>query len=63
MVRLLRPLKPRKTIYKTDDNFIKRVKIWEASLPYKREYKPKGNSITQKYYYKCLLPYYINGIS
>ena len=46
-------------MYKTDNGLAARIAKSEASLPYKREYKLKGNLITQKYYCECLLPYYI----
>lgn len=62
VIRPPRPPKPRKTMYETDDAFTRRIDEWEASLPYEREYKPKGNSMTQKYYCKRLLPYYIDGV-
>lgn len=49
-------------MYKTDNGFTARIAKREASLPYKREYKLKGNLITQKYYCEHLLPYYIEAI-
>ncbi|KAL2041975.1 hypothetical protein N7G274_005163 [Stereocaulon virgatum] len=62
-VRPRRPTKPRKSKYETGKDFAQRIREWEASLPYKREYKPKGNSMTQKYYCERLLPYHIDAIS
>lgn len=35
---------------------------WEAKLPPQLEIKPKGNSITQEYYSKRLLPHYCEAI-
>lgn len=49
-------------MYESDDAFTRRIDEWEASLPHEREYKPKGNSMTQKYYCERLLPYYIDGV-
>ena len=36
---------------------------WEASLPYEKEVKVKGNSMTQKYYVERLLPIYIDAMN
>ena len=49
-------------MYESDEAFSARTAEWEASLPHEREYKPKGNSMTQKYYCRRLLPYYIDAI-
>ncbi|KAL2038036.1 hypothetical protein N7G274_009256 [Stereocaulon virgatum] len=62
-VRPRRRTKPRESKYETDKDFAQRIREWKASLQHKREYKPKGNSMTQKYYYERLLPYDIDAIS
>ena len=57
-----RPSKPRRLRYKLDKEFNTRILGQQALLPYKQEVKPKGNTITQKYYTKRLLPIYVNAI-
>ena len=57
-----RPSKPRKSRYETDDQFRQRLIDWEANLPHEVEIKPKGNSMTQKYYTERLLPVYIKAV-
>jgi transposase len=57
-----RPPKPRKTMYKSAEEFQYCLDKWDTSLPHKQEVKPKGNAITQKYYCKRLLPIYIKAI-
>lgn len=62
-IKLLKPPKPRKTIYDTKEQFDEKIVLWKASLPHNVDVKPKGNSIIQKYYTEKLLPEYINIIS
>lgn len=57
-----RPRKPQKRKVESIEDFDLRMKEWEALLPHEREIKPKGNSMTQKYYTERLLPVYINAI-
>jgi hypothetical protein len=57
-----RPPKPRRTMYEEEPQYLKRLAEWEALLPHKVDVKPKGNSMTQKYYVKRLLPVYIAAI-
>jgi transposase len=57
-----RPSKPRKSRYETNEQFEQRLIDWEATLPHAVEMKPKGNSMTQKYYTERLLPVYIRAI-
>lgn len=44
------------------EQFEQRLVDWEANLPHEVEMKPKGNSMTQKYYTERLLPIYIKVI-
>jgi DDE superfamily endonuclease len=57
-----RPSKPRKSRYEISEQFEQRLVDWEANLPHEVEMKPKGNSMTQKYYTERLLPIYIKVI-
>jgi len=57
-----RPPKPRKSKYQTEEEYKARVEEWEASLPHAVVVKPKGNSMTQKYYTERLLPVYAQAI-
>lgn len=49
-------------LYISRTTSFKNVYTWEASVPYKRESKPKGNAMTQKYYIERLLLVYIDVI-
>jgi transposase len=57
-----RPSRPRRSRYETEEQFQQRIVSWEANLPHEVETKPKGNSMTQKYYTERLLPVYIKAI-
>jgi hypothetical protein len=57
-----RPLKPRKTMYKSKEDFQGRIREWEASIGHEKEVKSRGNAMTQKYYTERLLPVYIEAI-
>ncbi len=60
-----RPKRPRKPIrrkYESEEEFLERIKVWDATAPHEVEVKVKGNSITQKYYCERLLPVYIEAI-
>ena len=57
-----RPPKPRKRMYEEPQEFDRRIAEWNALLPHKVSIKPKGNSMTQKYYTERLLPVYITTI-
>jgi hypothetical protein len=57
------PPKPRRRLKtETDKEYTKRLKEWKASKPYNVEIKVQGNTITQKYYIKNLLPMYVDAI-
>lgn len=58
-----RPPKPRKSKYESNEQYQARIEEWEASLPHEVIVKPKGNSITQKYYTERLLPVYSEAIN
>lgn len=58
-IQVKKPPKPRKSKYETTDEHRQRVTEWEASLPHDVEIKSKGNSMTQAYYTKRLLPSYV----
>ncbi|PQE09038.1 phosphoribosylformylglycinamidine cyclo-ligase protein [Rutstroemia sp. NJR-2017a BBW] len=57
-----RPRKPRKSRYETEEDWNKRLMEWEAQIGHEKVVKPKGNSMTQEYYVKRLLPHYIDAI-
>ena len=46
----------------TEDEYLQRVREWEAGKPHDIEVKVKGNAMTQKYYINRLLPIYIQAI-
>ena len=55
------PPKPRRRpTTESDDEYKQRVMDWEAGKPHPVEVKPKGNSMTQKYYTDNILPLYIS---
>ena len=54
--------RPRKSKYKEEDTFQQRLLEWQASEHHEVVIIPKGNSMTEKYYCKRILPYYINAI-
>jgi hypothetical protein len=59
----LRPPKPRRRPRtETQEQWEARLLEWEALLPHPVDVKPKGNSMTQKYYTEHLLPVYISAI-
>lgn len=61
-----RPPKPRTRMYESKEEYDQRIIEWEkeiATLPHDKEVKPKGNSMTQKYYTERLLPIYINTVN
>ncbi|KAF1812305.1 hypothetical protein P152DRAFT_397592 [Eremomyces bilateralis CBS 781.70] len=51
-----KPGKPRQKQTETDEQFSQRLQDWKAKLPHKVEVKQKGNSMTQEYYAKHILP-------
>jgi transposase len=51
--------RPRKWKYELQEDFNNRLREWEATIPPKKEVKPKGNAMTQEYYSQRLLPIYI----
>ncbi len=48
--------KPRRSRYQTEEKYQERVRDWESRKPHDPEIKPKGNSMTNKYYTEKLLP-------
>ncbi|KAH7370026.1 hypothetical protein BKA65DRAFT_531777 [Rhexocercosporidium sp. MPI-PUGE-AT-0058] len=58
VVQPLRPRKPRARKNESPEQWEARILEWEASKPHPVEVKPKGNSMTQKYYVDRLLPVY-----
>ena len=44
------------------EQYERELREWEAAKPKEMEVKPKGNSMTQKYYCEHILPQYIRGI-
>jgi hypothetical protein len=57
-----RPPKPRRSKYLPEEEYQARIIEWEAQIGHDKEVKPKGNSMTQKYYVECLLPGYIRDL-
>ena len=57
-----RRARPRKWKYELPEEFEVRVKEWEAKNPHELVIKPKGNTMTQKYYTERLLPTYITAV-
>jgi hypothetical protein len=62
IVKPKRPPKPRTRKYESPEEYQQRILEWEASIGHEAELKPKGNSMTQKYYTERLLPQYIEAI-
>jgi hypothetical protein len=54
--------RPRKSKYEDDAAFQRRIQEWQAEQPHQVVVKPKGNSMTQKYYVDNVLPHYIHAI-
>jgi hypothetical protein len=54
--------KPRTRKWELEEEYKKRVEVWEAELPHQVVVKPKGNAMTQKYYVERLLPIYCNTV-
>lgn len=61
-VKISKPVKPRRTMYETEEHFHQSIEEWEASLPHDVDVKPKGNSMTQRYYTEKILPVYAKAI-
>jgi len=57
-----RPPKPRRSKYETEEAYNQRVFQWELTLPHDVEVKPKGNSMTMKYYSEKILPICIQAV-
>ena len=49
-VHIERAGKPRKSKYESQANYENRLEMWDASQPCEVDIKPKGNSMTTKYY-------------
>jgi DDE superfamily endonuclease len=56
------PPKPRRSKYEDDNQWQKRLREFEASLPHDVEIKPKGNSMTQKFYVEKVLTEHVEHI-
>ena len=57
------PPKPRRRpTTESEEEYLTRVKEWEAIKPHKVEKKVAGNHMTQKYYIERLLPVYIDAV-
>ena len=54
--------KPRRSKYLQEEDYQKLVREWEARQPHEAEIKPKGNSMTNEYYTRIILPVYLNSI-
>jgi hypothetical protein len=52
----MKPTKPQRSKYKSDDEYQVRILEWEVSIGHEKEVRPKGNAMTQKYYYEHFLP-------
>jgi hypothetical protein len=62
ILRLCKPRKPRKSKYQTDEQYTQEVRDWEARQPHPVQIKPRGNSMTQKFYTENVLPHHIEHI-
>ena len=62
VIKPKRPRKPRRRKADSDESWEARSKEWEALLPHKAEVKPRGNTMTRKYYVERLLPVYVIAI-
>jgi hypothetical protein len=63
MEKPTKPRKPKKSKWESEDEFESRILEWKASIGHDKEVRPKGNSMTQKYYTERLLPLYITAIN
>ena len=61
-IQIKKPRKPRRTKAMTNEQYQQKVAEWEASLPHDVDIKSQGNSMTQAYYTKRLLPIYVEEI-
>ena len=52
VIKPKRPRKPRKSKYGSQESYEDKIKYWEASLPDEKEVQPKGNAMTQEYYFE-----------
>lgn len=59
---LLSPRKRHHRKNESKESYRERIKEWEALLPHEAEVKPKGNTMTQKYYVERLLLVYTSAI-
>lgn len=50
--------KPRRSKYESEQEWLKRIKDWEAKQPPDVQVEPQGNSMTQDYYVNTILPHY-----
>lgn len=57
-----RPRKPRRSKKDTDEEWEKKLALWQESLPHPVEVKPKGNSMTGAYYTQRILPGLITAV-
>ncbi len=57
-----KPRRPRKSSVQTQEEYEQDVREWEASQPPQVDIKPKGNSMTQKFYTENVLPHHIKHI-
>ena len=54
--------RPRQSKVESDEHYQKKLQEWEAQKAPDAEVKPKGNSMTQIFYTKHVLPVYIKRI-
>jgi hypothetical protein len=52
----------KKSSAQTDDEYQRKVEVWQAQQPLDVELQVKGNSMTQAYYTRHILPHHINRI-
>jgi hypothetical protein len=53
---------PKRSKSESEEAFQRRLQEWGKEIPHVRTDKPKGNSMTQDYYSKRLLPVYIEAV-
>ena len=54
--------RPKKSSVETDDEYQRKVEVWQTQQPLDVELQVKGNSKTQAYYYTRRIPHQINRI-
>ena len=59
--KVVKPYKPRKSKYESDEEFRIRIEAWEREQP-EVELMPRGNAMSQEFYAREVLPRHIKEI-